>query len=77
MSLIVTRGFGVDINAEYKEPFTVTLEEIISLSGTIIDTTFLTGTLVDIDVIDGLLDDSTLITSTLADDSITGTLGCN
>jgi hypothetical protein len=77
MSLIVTRGFGIDANAIYAEPFIVTLEEIVSLCGTLEDTTALTGTLSDTDSIMGLLDDSTALASTLDDDTIAGTLGCN
>lgn len=77
MSLIITRGFGIDANAAYQEPFIVTLEEIVQLCGTLEDTTALTGTLIELDSILGLLDDSTALVSTLDDDSIAGTLECN
>ena len=76
MSLVITQGFGIDIDAQYTCPFIVTLTEADALEGVLISTDCLAGTLVASDSMDGTLIATDALEGCLDDDTLTGTVGC-
>jgi len=76
MSLVITKGFGIDIEAFYKCPFTVTITDSDALEGVLVSSDSLIGCLIGSDAICGTLIASDTMTGILDDDTLTGTVGC-
>ena len=76
MSLVISKGFGVDIDAHYLQPFKVTIELISPLAGLIEDLTAICGTMIDIDIMNGTFEDTTAICGTLSEYAIIGVIDC-
>lgn len=77
MSLVISMGFGIDQDSGYQCPFTVTLDIISELEGTLTPSSSLSGCLVESDSICGTLISTETLIGTLVDETITGTLECN
>ncbi len=76
MSLVISMGFGIDIDACYSLPFKVTLDEVDALDGTLTATDSMRGCLVNSDAICATLISSDSLSGTLSEDTLTGTIGC-